>query len=108
MQINSTTNQPNFNATIKAKNVNVYDAKSRRWVGNIGNFVIDTKKVGSVINKIDSMNPYFTKGISTFLVTNTKNPLIFGIPSENSFKYNKTLLDEAAKAEHRFDTYIMK
>ncbi len=105
MQINSVGYHPGFNATIKAKNVNVYDMNSKKFIGSLSDFTINTAKIDSVVDKVKGLNPDFTKGITTFLISNDKQQKIFGIPSLYSFEDNKKLIDECAKEENRFNIY---
>lgn len=99
MQINSLGQQPTFNANLKFSNAIVYDLKSKKFVGDVNNLVLDTKKISSVVEKVNGLNPAFTKGIRTFLISNDSNK-IYGISSEV-----KDLINEYSKDEHKYKMF---
>ena len=99
MQINSLGQQPTFNANLKFSNAIVYDLKSKKFVGDVNNLVLDTKKISSVVEKVNGLNPAFTEGIRTFLISNDSNK-IYGISSEV-----KDLINEYSKDEYKYKMF---
>jgi len=104
MQINSLGQQPTFNANLKFSNAIVYDLKSKKFVGDVNNLVLDTKKISSVVEKVNGLNPAFTEGIRTFLISNDSNK-IYGISSLKSYDEVKNLINEYSKDEHKYEMF---